>query len=138
MITPRITIRLETNLGSKLFSLDWENSETYKSGREEAEAFFESLSKMVEVLNTPSCSSCRPIAGDYGLRDEGCPCCGESKSIVEVMKQWKKDFPNEFFRGMKELIPCPNCNGEGMVGGLAVKCSPCRGTGVNEFYRHEK
>ncbi len=75
--------------------------------------------KTIELTVKESCKTCSGSGAKAGTSPETCSKCGGKGQVVFTQQS--------FFGTVRNVQPCPDCNGTGKI--IKEKCSDCRGTG---------
>ena len=75
--------------------------------------------KTIELTVKEACKTCNGSGAKAGTSPETCSKCGGKGQVVFTQQS--------FFGTVRNVQPCPDCNGTGKI--IKEKCSDCRGTG---------
>ncbi|MBR5248850.1 MAG: molecular chaperone DnaJ [Lachnospiraceae bacterium] len=75
--------------------------------------------KTIELTVKEPCKTCNGSGAKAGTSPETCSKCGGKGQVVFTQQS--------FFGTVRNVQPCPDCNGTGKI--IKEKCSDCRGTG---------
>lgn len=75
--------------------------------------------KTIELTVKEACKTCNGTGAKAGTSPETCSKCGGKGQVVFTQQS--------FFGTVRNVQPCPDCNGTGKI--IKEKCSDCRGTG---------
>ena len=75
--------------------------------------------KTIELTVKEACKTCSGSGAKAGTSPETCSKCGGKGQVVFTQQS--------FFGTVRNVQPCPDCNGTGKI--IKEKCSDCRGTG---------